>query len=66
MDRMVGSAPQFPAIDVWTTMEESEQDALIARMEAAQRRKAIGARILLGLGCALAAVAVAFYLGLVV
>lgn len=30
--------PPFPAFDVWEKMSESEQDALIARMESARRR----------------------------
>jgi hypothetical protein len=30
--------PPFPAFDAWERMSESEQDALIARMERARRR----------------------------
>ena len=35
---MIGSTPPFPAFDAWEKMSESEQDALIARMEAVRRR----------------------------
>jgi hypothetical protein len=31
--------PQFPAFDNWQKMSESEQDALLARMERARRRR---------------------------
>ena len=32
---MIGSAPQFPAIVDWQKMTETEQDALLARMDVA-------------------------------
>jgi hypothetical protein len=35
---MLGSAPSFPVLDEWQRMSESEQDALIGRMETARRR----------------------------
>jgi hypothetical protein len=49
---MLGSMPQFPTLDAWQRMDEGEQDALIARIEAAQRRKARGVRMLISFGCA--------------
>lgn len=62
----MASAQQFPAFEIWQQMEESEQDALLSRLEATRRRKTVAGRILLGVGCVLAAVAVAYYLGLLV
>jgi hypothetical protein len=38
---MIGARPQFPAIDDWQRMSETEQDALLARMETARRRSAL-------------------------
>ncbi len=43
---MIGSTPPFPAFDEWEKMSESEQDALIARMEAVRRRNSRIYRIL--------------------
>jgi hypothetical protein len=34
-------APSFPAFETWQTMSESEQDALLARMETAKQRGAL-------------------------
>jgi hypothetical protein len=48
---MIGSAPQFPAIDDWQKMSETEQDALLARMEAARRRVALLYRLLIAIAC---------------
>jgi hypothetical protein len=62
----MGSAQQFPAFEIWQQMEEGEQDALLSRLETAQRRKTMAGRTLLVFGCALAVVAVAYYLGLLV
>lgn len=55
---MKGSTPQFPAFDDWQRMSETEQDALLSRMEAARRRGAIAYRLLVALACA-GAVAIA-------
>jgi hypothetical protein len=35
---MPGSAPSFPLLEEWQRMSESEQDALIGRMETVRRR----------------------------
>ena len=51
-DRMLRSMPQFPTLEVWQRMDESEQDALIARIETVRRRKARGVRFLISFGCA--------------
>jgi hypothetical protein len=36
---MIGAPQRFPAFEDWTNMTEPEQDALLARMEAARRRR---------------------------
>ena len=36
---MLSSTPAFPPFEQWQSMSEAEQDALIGRMEATQRRK---------------------------
>ena len=36
---MIGAPQRFPAFDDWAKMTEPEQDALLARMEAARRRR---------------------------
>jgi hypothetical protein len=36
---MLGSTPRFPAFDAWQGMTETERDDLLARIEAAQRRR---------------------------
>ena len=41
--------PPFPAFDVWEKMSESEQDALIARMERSRRRSDVLAGILIAM-----------------
>jgi len=51
------SAPAFPPFEQWQAMSEAEQDALISRIEMAQRRKRTLARLLAGLACAAAAAA---------
>lgn len=48
---MSRSSPQFPAFDTWQDMSESEQDALIGRLEAQKHR-----RLLRRIGLALATV----------
>lgn len=61
---MIGSSPSFPAFDEWQKMTEKEQDALIGRIEAAQRRKAFGLRIVFGLaGASVLAAAIFAMLG---
>ena len=57
---MTGSAPSFPAFDEWQKMSESEQDALIDRMEAVRRRQTLKVRILIGLACAAAVAAIGY------
>ena len=46
---MPAPTPHFPAFDVWQSMSETEQDALIARLEVRTRRMALAKRLLLGL-----------------
>jgi hypothetical protein len=36
---MLTNKPGFPAFDEWARMSEQEQDALLARIESARRRK---------------------------
>jgi hypothetical protein len=48
---MIGATPQFPAIDDWQKMSETEQDALLARMESARRRGTLLYRLLIALAC---------------
>jgi hypothetical protein len=48
---MIGPTPQFPAIDDWQKMSETEQDALLARMETTRRRGALLYRLLIALVC---------------
>jgi hypothetical protein len=55
---MRASTPAFPPFEQWQAMSEAEQDALIARMEAAQRFQRGLRRLLLGLtGIGIAATA---------
>jgi hypothetical protein len=60
--RMAPPMPQFPMLEVWQTMDESEQDALIDRIESARRRRRVGLRALAGLFCA--GLALTLYLAL--
>jgi len=55
---MIGSAPQFPAIEKWQRMSENEQDALLASMEKVRRRRSFGFRIVLSLGFAAVAASI--------
>ena len=48
---MIGATPQFPAIDDWQKLSETEQDALLARMESARRRGALLYGLLIALAC---------------
>jgi len=59
---MIGSTPQFPAIDDWQKMSERDQDALISRMEAARRRASVLRRLMVGTACAAVAAAIGFAL----
>jgi hypothetical protein len=59
---MPRSQPQFPTLEVWQKMDESQQDALIDRIEEVRQRKALGYRILIAFGCAM--LGVALYLAL--
>jgi hypothetical protein len=59
---MPRAAPSFPAFDEWRKMSESEQDALLDALEGAQRRGRFAARLLIGLGGATLAAAIALTL----
>jgi hypothetical protein len=59
---MLGPTPRFPAFDVWQTMSESEQDALLAKMETARRRASLGYRLVIGLACTTLGAAIGFAL----
>ena len=48
---MLGSTPAFPPFEQWQSMSESEQDALIARVETVRRRQRGLRRFLVGLAC---------------
>jgi hypothetical protein len=63
---MFASVPSFPPFQQWERMSESEQDALIDRIEAARRRRARAMRICIGLACTMlsAGVMAALYLAL--
>ena len=63
---MLGSTPAFPPFEQWQSMSETEQDALIARMETARRRQRGLRRFLVGLACTTAAAGIcaALYLQL--
>ena len=50
--------PQFPTFEKWQSMTEGEQDALLARMESARRRRSLSLRFLVGLGFAAVAVSI--------
>jgi hypothetical protein len=52
-------APSFPAFEDWKRMSEREQDALLDRLEGTRRRRSFAIRVLIGLGCAAAALAAA-------
>jgi hypothetical protein len=54
--------PQFPALDAWQSMDESQQDALIERIAAAQRRRVLAGRLAVALVCAAAAAGLGFAL----
>jgi hypothetical protein len=53
---MLGSTPAFPPFEQWQKMSEAEQDALIGRLEAAQRRQRGLLRLFLGLAAAIVTV----------
>jgi hypothetical protein len=57
---MAPPMPQFPALDAWQNMDESQQDALIERIAAAQRRRVLAGRLLVGLVCVLVSVGLGF------
>jgi hypothetical protein len=60
---MFSRAPRFPAFETWKGMSETEQDALLARMEKARRRRSIIICAALAAGAALACIAVALHIG---
>jgi len=59
---MSQSAQSFPAFDEWEKMSESEQDALIARLEVTRRRGALLQRAAIGVTLVVAAAAVVLLL----
>jgi|EndMetStandDraft_9_1072997.scaffolds.fasta_scaffold18458_5 hypothetical protein len=59
---MAPPMPQFPALDAWQSMDESQQDALIERIAAAQRRRVLAGRLAVALVCAAAAAGLGFAL----
>jgi hypothetical protein len=60
---MAQSNRRFPAFDVWQTMDESEQDALLAKIERARRRSNAFTSVLIGV-LVVAAISGALYLAL--
>jgi hypothetical protein len=56
---MLTNKPGFPAFDEWARMSEQEQDAVLARMESARRRK--GWLLLGACGAGLFALAWSFF-----
>ena len=46
---MTRPAPAFPAFDEWQNLSESEQDALLDRLEATRKRGSLARRLLVGL-----------------
>ena len=52
---MTQPAPSFPAFDEWEKMSESEQDALLDRLETAERRGPINPWVRIGIALAFAA-----------
>lgn len=60
---MSQSAPSFPAFDEWEKMSESEQDALLDRLETAEQRGSIIKRwVQIGIGLVFAATLVGILL----
>ena len=59
---MAPPMPQFPALEAWQSMDESQQDALIERIAAAQRRRVLAGRLAVALVCAAAAAGLGFAL----
>ena len=49
---MPRSTPSFPAFDNWQQMSETEQDALLDRLETSKRRRARITRLLVGVAAA--------------
>ncbi len=52
---MTQPAQSFPAFDDWQSMSESEQDALLDKLETAKRRGSIKSWVLFGIGLVFAA-----------
>ena len=48
---MPSAASQFPTFDEWKRMSEREQDALLDRLEAEERRGMMAMRLLIVLAC---------------
>jgi len=65
---MLGPAPKFPAFETWQAMSESEQDALLSRMEKTQHHRSIALVCCLAFLCtiAVAGIGSAIYAALVV
>lgn len=47
---MTQPAQSFPVFDDWQSMTESEQDALLDKLETAKRRGSIKGWVLIGIG----------------
>jgi hypothetical protein len=43
--------PQFPSLDAWRRMDETDQDTLLDRIESAQHWRRLGVRALIALAC---------------
>jgi hypothetical protein len=50
-DYMALPMPKFPSLDAWQRMDETQQDALIDRIEIAQQWRRLGLRALIAVGC---------------
>ena len=59
---MARTVPSFPAIQEWQRMSESDQDALLDRIETVRRRRRRLHVVLIGLVCVLTAAAAAYAL----
>ena len=55
-------APSFPGFDEWEKLSESEQDALLDRLETAKQRGSIMRWVLIGIGSAFAVALIGIWL----
>ena len=65
---MLGPTPKFPAFETWQGMSESEQDALLSRMEKTRRHRSMALVCGLAVVCtiAVAGIGSAIYAALLV